>query len=93
MLDEQMLLTRFEQMLAAHLEAVRDMLKAPQSKGFQKERLLSQQQAAEFLGFSERTLEGWRYRGEGPIHVKVGGRVRYRMADLRAFAEEGSMAG
>lgn len=52
--------------------------------------LLSQQQAAEILGVSPRTLEGWRYRGApepGLPFVKIGGAVRYRRRDLDAFIE------
>jgi excisionase family DNA binding protein len=49
---------------------------------------LTTKQAAEVLGFSKRTLEGLRLRGGGPRYLKVGARaVRYRLADLIAFAE------
>jgi len=44
--------------------------------------LLSQRQAADLLGLSERTLERWRVTGEGPPHVKLGRRVLYREGDL-----------
>ena len=47
------------------------------------ERLLSTATAAETLGVSPSTLEGWRVRGGGPPYVKVAGRVvRYRPSDL-----------
>lgn len=34
---------------------------------------------------SPRTLERWRWTGEGPKFVKLGGRVVYRMEDVEAF--------
>lgn len=50
--------------------------------------LLSQTQAAEFLTVQPRTLEGWRYRGDGPRFIRVGRYVRYRLRDLRVWLEE-----
>jgi predicted DNA-binding transcriptional regulator AlpA len=43
--------------------------------------------SADYLGVSRHTLACWRSRGEGPPFVKVGGSVRYRVADLDAWAE------
>ena len=44
--------------------------------------------AADFLGFTGRALANWRSRGGGPRFIRVGSRaVRYRRADLRAWAE------
>jgi hypothetical protein len=34
---------------------------------------------------SPRTLERWRFTGEGPQFVKLGGRVVYRLEDIEAF--------
>lgn len=34
---------------------------------------------------SPRTLERWRWTGEGPMFVKLGGRVVYRLEDVEAF--------
>ncbi|MEE4207685.1 MAG: helix-turn-helix domain-containing protein [Parvularcula sp.] len=36
----------------------------------------------------ERTLERWRWAGEGPAYMKIGGRVVYRIADIEAFERE-----
>jgi excisionase family DNA binding protein len=47
--------------------------------------LLTQQQAAEMLCLSERTLERWRVSGDGPAFVKLGRRVAYRAEDLEAW--------
>ena len=34
---------------------------------------------------SPRTLERWRWAGQGPRYVKIGGRVVYRLEDIEAF--------
>lgn len=50
--------------------------------------LMLELDAADFLGFSCRALQAWRYRGTGPTFVKVGSRaVRYRRRDLVAWIE------
>ncbi len=36
---------------------------------------------------SHRTLERWRWLGLGPQHIKIGGRVIYRLADIEAYEE------
>lgn len=38
--------------------------------------------AADLLGYSSETLRGWRQSGDGPKHVRVRGRISYRLADL-----------
>lgn len=51
------------------------------------ETLLREGQAAEALGFSKRTLEGWRSRGEGPVAKKIGARrVCYTVGSILKFA-------
>lgn len=37
---------------------------------------------------SPRTLERWRWTGDGPQFVKLGGRVVYRLCDVEAFEAE-----
>lgn len=49
------------------------------------ERLLTEDQAADILRVSPRTLQGWRQRGDGPPWVKLGATVRYRRRDLRRY--------
>ena len=46
--------------------------------------LLTEKQAAKILGFSPRTLQKWRGRGDGPAFLKISSRgaVRYRRSDL-----------
>lgn len=48
---------------------------------------LNQKELARRWGLSHRTLERWRYSGEGPAFLKLGGRVLYRIADIEAFEE------
>ena len=50
-----------------------------------KARLLETVHAADELGLSPRTLEGWRRRGEGPPYLKFGRRVKYRPEDIEAY--------
>lgn len=45
----------------------------------------NQQQLAQRWGISPRTLERWRWLGEGPAYLKLGGRVAYRHEDVEAF--------
>ena len=47
---------------------------------------LSTREAAEWLGLSPRSLDRYRVTGEGPYFHRFGGRVRYRRADLEAWA-------
>ena len=42
--------------------------------------------AAQYLGLSRRTLDGYRVSGAGPAFHRFGNRVRYRRADLDAWA-------
>ena len=50
--------------------------------------LITEAEAANFLGFTVRCLQNWRYRGGGPVYVKPNARnVRYRRIDLRRWAE------
>jgi hypothetical protein len=37
---------------------------------------------------SPRTLERWRWTGEGHVFIKIGGHVVYRVADVEAFEAE-----
>lgn len=46
-------------------------------------------EAARFLGLSDRTLEKHRIYGTGPSFSKLGGRVVYKLDDLRAWVELG----
>ena len=45
----------------------------------------SQLELASRWRISHRTLERWRWSGEGPRFIKLGGRVVYRLADIEQF--------
>jgi excisionase family DNA binding protein len=52
-------------------------------------RILTEEEAAEYSGFSRRTLQKWRVVGGGPKYLKIGRAVRYRADDLDAFLAAG----
>jgi predicted DNA-binding transcriptional regulator AlpA len=52
------------------------------------DRLLSEGEAAEYLGLSPHTLNRWRVVRAGPPFIKIGAKaVRYRLPDLAAWVE------
>lgn len=48
---------------------------------------LTKDEAAAALSVHPFTLKRWRMRGYGPSPVKVGGRLRYRLDDIRSWLE------
>lgn len=52
--------------------------------------LLTQQQLADLLGISERSLERWRSEQQGPPYVPLvgGGTIRYRLCDVEQWLED-----
>jgi predicted DNA-binding transcriptional regulator AlpA len=60
-----------------------DKYKLPPAAHFLNEKL-----AAELIGCSYRTLQGWRLNGIGPAHRKLGPRrIAYVLADIQAWSE------
>lgn len=53
------------------------------------EQLKTVEEAAEYLRLSKNTLNWNRSHGGGPAFVRVGGRIRYRLSDLRAYVKIG----
>ena len=51
-------------------------------------RHLNQVELADRWGLSPRTLENWRWRGEGPPFVKIGRKVVYRLVDVEGYEHE-----
>ena len=49
---------------------------------------LNQIDLAARWNISHRTLERWRWTGEGPRFVKLGGRVVYRLEDIEEYERE-----
>lgn len=50
---------------------------------------LCQEDLARRWRLSCRTLERWRWLGQGPRFLKIGGRVVYRIEDIEAFEAAG----
>jgi len=48
-------------------------------------RHLHQADLARRWNVSPRTLERWRWLGQGPRFLKIGGRVAYRLEDIEKF--------
>lgn len=46
---------------------------------------LNQIDLARRWSISPRTLERWRWIGQGPRYIKIGGRVIYRVEEVEAF--------
>jgi hypothetical protein len=51
------------------------------------ETCLNQIDLARRWRISPRTLERWRWLGEGPQYLKLGGRVLYRVSDIEAYEQ------
>lgn len=52
-------------------------------------RLLKETEAAAILRVKVATLRRWRWAGCGPEFIKIGGAVRYDLADIEEFIEAG----
>lgn len=46
---------------------------------------LNQHDLADRWRISERTLERWRWLKQGPAFLRIGGRVVYRLEDIKAY--------
>lgn len=52
--------------------------------------LLSTKQLSKLLDTPRRTLEAWRFRGQGPNFLRVNSRlVRYRASDVESWLRQG----
>ena len=51
-------------------------------------RCMTQTELAEHWQISEATLERWRTEAGGPVFLKLGAQVRYRVRDVEAFEAE-----
>lgn len=53
---------------------------------------LNQIDLARRWSISPRTLERWRWLGQGPRYIKIGGRVVYRVEEVEAFEAQQTRA-
>ena len=51
------------------------------------DRLMTREEAAEYLGVPVRTLRFWSETGTGPRRIKFGRHIRFDRADLLAWVE------
>ncbi len=50
-------------------------------------RMINEKDAADYIGYTERALQGWRLKGGGPKFIRVSGRsIRYRRLELNEWA-------
>jgi hypothetical protein len=49
--------------------------------------LLTPTEAARWLRSSQRSLERWRLEGTGPVFIRIGRRIGYRLDDLSNWVE------
>ncbi len=53
-----------------------------------KRRLLRPDELASLLGIPLATIYRWRSRGDGPVGIRVGRHVRYRLDDVDRWLDE-----
>lgn len=51
------------------------------------EQFLNEKELAKILNIKPETLRNWRWDGKGPIYIKLGSNVRYRMSDVQDFLD------
>ena len=49
---------------------------------------LTPQGTADYLRTGVRTLERWRHVGGGPVFVKIGRKVAYRLTDIQSYLDQ-----
>jgi excisionase family DNA binding protein len=49
--------------------------------------LMTTEEVAELLRMKTDSVVNWRYRDSGPPYIKIGGRVRYRRADVERWLD------
>jgi len=54
--------------------------------------VMNVEQAADYLGLAVSTLNKWRCYGDGPVFLKLGRSVRYRVQDLNSFIDQSEHA-
>lgn len=52
---------------------------------------LKAKEVADWLGISEQALANDRFRGDGIPFVRIGSRIRYRLADLLQYVEQNTV--
>lgn len=56
-------------------------------KGSSVDKLMNQNDVADMLGISTKTLEYYRWKKTGPRYIKIGRLARYRMVDVMEYIQ------
>jgi len=75
---------------AISIEQIKSQRSAQTESPFEV-RHLNQKQLARRWHLSHRTLERWRCQGQGPVWLKVGGRVLYTMENIQDYERSRSI--
>lgn len=51
--------------------------------------LLTSEEVSKLMKISEGTLSNWRNQNRGPTYIKVEGRIRYKLSDIKAYMDAG----
>ncbi|MBN98159.1 MAG: hypothetical protein CME16_02750 [Gemmatimonadetes bacterium] len=54
--------------------------------------MIREEDAANYLGLSPKTLARWRWAGKGPVFHKFGSAVRYSVDELESFVSNAVVA-
>lgn len=66
--------------------------KTTRKRSAAQDRLCTPEEVADRLVVSAKTLANWRSSGVGPAYARIGGRVRYRDADIAAWIDAQGVA-
>lgn len=66
-------------------EGMTDAVSLPPGSQFRLPPRLTEDELAQHWRLTRRTLQRWRAAGKGPAWMRLGGRVLYRLEDVRAF--------
>lgn len=64
-----------------------DARQTPELRGFWSSLTFNEQELADYLGISRKTLQKWRSLGLGPNYLKLGAKVVYRIEDVNAYIQ------
>ena len=52
------------------------------------EDFLTTRELANILCMAVSTIRGWRYKGEGPVFYRIGGKILYKKKDVQDFIDK-----
>lgn len=66
---------------------VNSLLRASSIASVPAVQLITEKHAAEIIATPPGTLRYWRHQGKGPNYVRLGGRIKYDLAEVIAFVD------